>query len=204
MENTNTQIQTVEPTTEISAEAAGKQLKQMMEFANRWLKEEKDYGKIGNSTKPSLFKSGAEKMNILMGLRPNYDLISETTIKEDTYYKVVVKCALKDRFDNVIADCIGSCNNKESARKNVPFYDSMNPVLKTAEKRAYVGATLHANALSQIYTQDLEDDFETKTETNGKQLLQCSKCRKEVTTRIADFSANKHGRILCLDCQKSE
>ena len=89
-------------------------------------------------------------------------------------------------------------------RRNIEFADSLNTVLKMAEKRAYVGATLNANALSQFYTQDLEDEQDSKEEPkrdNRGAVLCCIGCGKEVSQKVADYATRTYGRILCMSCQ---
>lgn len=158
---TNRQIQTVAPTTDIEtidANVASKKLASMMAFIKQNLKKGTDYMSIAGG-KPTLLKSGAEKMNILMGFGAEYEKTKEIMNKDDQTYYVEIKCTLRHLKSGVaIAQAIGSCNNKEKARQHLAFYDSLNPVLKIAEKRAYVAATLNANALSQFYSQDLDDE----------------------------------------------
>ena len=84
------------------------------------------------------------------------------------------------------------------------FADSLNTVLKLAQKRAYVGATLNANALSQFYTQDLEDTVEEMKDSAGA-VLSCVICGKEVSQKVAEYSKSKFkGKIVCYECQKAE
>lgn len=159
------QIQTVEPTTEtgqIDIVGASNRLNAMMQFVKQNLRKGRDYMSIGGG-KPTLLKSGAEKMNILMGYSATYDKTKEVMNPTDQTYYVEIKCVLRHAKSNcIVAEGIASCNNKEKARMNIPFYDSLNTVLKVAEKRAYVAATLNANALSQFYTQDLDDTTPVK------------------------------------------
>lgn len=191
----NKEIQAVDSTA-VNIEKANEQMNAMIQYADKWLKKGTDYAVIAGGTKPSLLKSGAEKMNILMGLRPKYEIISEVKNKEDCYYYVQVKCELINKNGELVANCIGSCNNKEKARMNVPFYDSFNPVLKMAEKRAFVGATLHANALSQMYTQDMED---MPTDRDGI----CEDCGIVVNNKVSEYSKTHfNGKIKCVACQK--
>lgn len=151
--------------------------------------------------KPTLLKAGAEKMNILVGYSAEYDKTKEIINPADGFYYVEVKCILRNKDGRKVAECIASCNNHEKARKGMAFYDALNSVLKIAEKRAYVGATLNANALSQFYTQDLDDsDIDGKKDSKGA-LLHCTGCGKEIAQNVADFSAKKVGKLLCRVCQ---
>jgi len=200
----NKEIQTVDSTTEVlNTDAASTKIAAMMEFVKRNLKKGNDYMSIGGG-KPTLLKSGAEKMNILMGYCAEYDKMKEIINPKDSFYYVEVKCVLTNRDGRKVAEGLASCNNQEKNRKNVPFADSLNTVLKMAEKRAYVGATLNANALSQFYTQDLEDNtVEQKKDEKGA-ILSCVGCGIEVSQKVATFSAEKMGKILCFKCQKKD
>ena len=198
---TNKEIQTVEPTTEIlDTKGASNKLAAMFAFIKANLKKGNDYMSISGG-KPTLLKSGAEKMNILMGYSAEYEKIRDIMNPDEKTYYVEVKCILSDRNGRKIAEGIGSCNNKEKNRRNIDFYDSLNTVLKMAQKRAYVGATLNTNALSQFYTQDLEDTVETPKKDENGAILHCTICGEEVSQKVANFSAEKFGKILCMKHQ---
>lgn len=201
MEDENKQIQTVDPSADIvDTKGASSKLAAMMEFVKQNLSKGNDYMSIGGG-KPTLLKSGAEKMNILLGYSAEYHKVKEIINPKDSFYYVEIKCILKNAKANVkVAEGIASCNNKEKSRKHLDFHDALNPVLKIAEKRAYVGATLNANALSQFYTQDLDDDVPTPNKP--KAILNCSKCGIDISPKVADYSAKHTGRILCVSCQK--
>jgi hypothetical protein len=205
MENENKQVQAVaNSTTELDTIGASSKLRAMMEFVKASLKEGNDYMSIAGG-KPTILKSGAEKMNILMGYFAYYEQTKEIMNPKEKFYFVQIKCTLKDRQGNIVAECLASCNNQEKARKNLEFADSLNTVLKMAEKRAYVGATLNANALSQFYTQDLEDDspVETKKVDSSGAVLSCLNCGRDVTSQEASYSSKYfQGKTLCRDCQK--
>ena len=51
----------------------------------------------------------------------------------------------------------GSCNNFESKYRSQNPYDVKNTLGKMSEKRALVGAVLIGTALSDMFTQDIED-----------------------------------------------
>lgn len=199
---TNTQIQAVDSTTEIDTTIASNRLAAMMRFIKQNLKRGNDYMSIAGG-KPTLLKSGAEKMNILMGYSAEYEKLKDMMNPDKETYYVEIKCSLKDRNGRKIAEGIGSCNNKEKNREKIAFYDSLNTVLKMAEKRAYVAATLNANALSQFYTQDLEDTVEDKKDEKGA-ILNCVGCGVEISGQVADFSAKKYEKLLCMHCQNEK
>lgn len=72
-------------------------------------------------------------------------------------YEVKATCRIYDHSGNLLASASGSANSWESAFRGTAYADAKNPVLKRAEKRAYVAATLQATASSSMFTQDVED-----------------------------------------------
>lgn len=147
-----------------------------------------DYDAIpGTGDKPSLLKPGAEKLNLAFGAAPEYEIVEkeidhdrevrwtkrkkkwnnrfkgdrtfEWETEEGTslgLYRYVIRCRLV-RQGRVLATCIGECSTLESKYIDRPR-DCGNTVLKMAQKRAFVGATLHAYGLSNRFTQDVEDN----------------------------------------------
>jgi hypothetical protein len=151
------------------------------------LKSGVDYGTIpGTGDKPSLFKAGAERINLAFGAHGEY-VIVEKEIDHDRsvrfqkrkkvwrnqfkgdrekvweteegeslgLYRYVVSCRLM-RDGRVLAEGVGSCSTLESKYVDRPR-DCENTVLKMAQKRAYVAATLNAYGLSNRFTMDVED-----------------------------------------------
>lgn len=72
-------------------------------------------------------------------------------------YEVKATCHIYSASGNLLASASGSANSWESAFRSTAYADSKNPVLKRAEKRAYVAATLLATASSSLFAQDLEE-----------------------------------------------
>jgi len=129
------------------------------------LRPNQDYGIIAG--KQVLYKSGAEKIAMLLGLSIHFEIIEAVRDYEKGFFAYTIKCLLKTPQGRVIAEGFGHANTREKSRmrfdKNtgqyVPRdpYTENNAVLKMAEKRALVDAVLHVGALSNIFTQDLED-----------------------------------------------
>ena len=71
------------------------------------------------------------------------------------FYRYVIRCILK-RGDQVFGQGVGSCSSLESKYVRQP-HDSENTILKMAKKRAHVDAVLNTLALSDRFTQDMED-----------------------------------------------
>lgn len=120
------------------------------------LKQGQDFGIIPGTNKPTLLKPGAEKINMLMGLTSEFEILDSTRDFENGFFQYQVKCRLlKNGFP--ITNGLGSCNTKERKYIKQDPFTMDNTVLKMAKKRAFVDATLLVGSLSDIFTQDLED-----------------------------------------------
>ena len=152
----------------------------------------KDYGVIpGTGTKPALLKPGAEKINMLFGCNPEYELISKDEDFRNGFFNYSFKCTLY-KNGQPVGQGVGSCNSMEVKYKYITCYESQladhgeteetaikmtdrwgkvkyrilnpepadkaNTYLKMAKKRAFVDATLQLGSLSDLFTQDIEDD----------------------------------------------
>jgi hypothetical protein len=124
-------------------------------FIEKSLKDGVDYGSInvrGTNSKPSLFKPGSEKMCSLFGLTPRFER------DEDTWEMlgkkaglVTYKCELVDAKGNVVGEGRGT------AITNLQSDFDVNKQVKIAQKRAQIDAVLRVFALSERFTQDMED-----------------------------------------------
>jgi hypothetical protein len=136
----------------LSVQALVELLEKVEEAKERVLKEgiDRDYSIIPGTSKPSLLKPGAEKLCQLFGYRiRSMDKIDEN----ETPYGVGYKCVLHDSQGRVVGVCDGWADKSESKARTW----NKNTVMKMAQKRAFVGATLWACNASGIFTQDVED-----------------------------------------------
>lgn len=117
-----------------------------------------DFGKVPKAKKPSLWKSGAEK--VLFGFHLAYDTVITDSYKDFQngifYYEVMAKAY--DSEGRVIRTGVGCCNTNEAGFGRASAFDSMNSALKKAKKRAVVDLALTIGCLSDAFTQDIEDD----------------------------------------------
>lgn len=163
-----------------------------------------DFGLIpGTGDKPSLLKPGAEKLCLAFGAHPEYELIEyegahdaeivwvkrkkiwrkgergfdwgEETGNALGLYRYRYRCKIVLADGRIIAMAEGVCSTLESKYVDRPR-DSENTVCKMAQKRAFVAAVLHAFALSNRFTQDIEDmrhdpdvQVEARRAGNGRQ-----------------------------------
>jgi hypothetical protein len=123
------------------------------------LEENVDYGfpakKRTESQKPSLYKSGAEKLIRLFNLTPEFEIIKEIEAERFIMYKFV--CRLKTQDEHIIGIGYGACNSKEKDGWNKNPWVFQNSILKIAKKRSLVDAVLTGLGASNVFTQDLED-----------------------------------------------
>lgn len=122
-------------------------------------KREIDFGKYGQAKKPSLLKAGAEKIIMAYGLRSVFT--TENAIEDyhidGGFFFYRVRCDLYHR-DQLITSGYGSANSREKAcGRNLPW-DSANQRLKIARKRAMVDAALMIGQLSDMFSQDMENE----------------------------------------------
>lgn len=164
-----------------------KAFNEFKEFLKNDLKDGIDFGNIPKVDKPSLFKAGGEKIQMYLGLTPQYKLLhrefipnqkkedkvwNETTKKYQmvetvrNYYSWEWSCELW-YGDKKVAEGVGTGNSEE--RKWVSQYqrgenpDSLaNTIMKMSKKRAFMDAIIGVSGVSDIFTQDLEDDENIK------------------------------------------
>lgn len=131
-------------------------------FGQQTLKRDVDFGVIPKTKKPSLFKSGAEKVAMGYGLLQHYTIESkiEQVGKEALFY-YLVRCDLVKVYNGieyVWTSAYGSANTSEKRNGFNSPYDAANSTLKMAQKRALVAAALSISGLSDAFTQDMENE----------------------------------------------
>lgn len=127
-----------------------------------------DFGVIPGTKKPSLYKSGAEKIIGVYQLMPRFSILSKTENYDgkSDFFMYVVECSLvKGFFDKeghyqecVYSNGIGSANTGEKRNGYNSALNAANSTLKMAQKRAMVSAALGISGLSSMFTMDLEDE----------------------------------------------
>jgi hypothetical protein len=142
----------------VSLEETARRVKMLQQYVREHMVEGEDFGIIPGSTKPTLFKPGAEKLNSVFGLAPVVEITNRVEDWDKGFVSYEIKVTLiNKRTQQIEAEGIGSCNSKERryARQDAPSIS--NTVLKMAKKRALIDATLSATRASGLFTQDLED-----------------------------------------------
>ena len=116
-----------------------------------------DYGMIPGCRKPSLLKSGAEKLCSHYGYSTQISIIHRAEIYEKGFVSYEVKVTVYSPSGSIHAEGVGAANSRERKFLKGDFFSQINTVLKMAKKRAYVDAILTATGASGIFTQDMED-----------------------------------------------
>ena len=121
------------------------------------LKPNNDYGIIPGCRKPSLLKSGAEKLAAHYGFSTSISIENRFENYDKRLVAFEVKVTVHNSTGRIIAEGIGAANSQERKFLKGDFFSQINTVLKMCKKRAYVDAILTATGASSIFTQDMED-----------------------------------------------
>ncbi len=125
-----------------------------------------DFGIIPGTDKPTLFKPGAEKIVMMMGLSSRFEIMDKVEDYDKGFFSYNVRCILsRNNYD--ICEGVGNCNSRENKYAKADPYTIANTILKMAKKRAYVDAALSVASLSDIFTQDMDDLDELRIPSNG-------------------------------------
>ena len=147
------------------AKVSGTGYKVKTPFGTAALERDVDFGVIPGTKSPSLFKSGAEKVCMAYGLLQHFTTESkiEQYDKSGCFFYYLVKCELvkiaNDGKEYIFTTGYGAANTAEKRNgRNANTPEAINTCVKMAEKRALVAAALHISGLSDMFTQDIEDE----------------------------------------------
>jgi hypothetical protein len=185
---------------------------QLMNQVNSFIKTQLNQGLYfgpipGCGERNVLLKSGAEKLAAIFNMYPEFIRLKEVLDHENVFFMYEYKCVLKSKKTGVKqAEAIGSCNNREKAKLNAvkntgDTYGQINTLSKVAQKRAYVSAVIMATSLSNTFSSD--EDAEVVDRPEIEKVLVCAVCQKDIDQKVANYSAEKFGKFLCLPCQKN-
>lgn len=192
----------VVPKFEISINEAGNRFHQLQQFIKSQMKDGTDFGKIPGINKPTLFKSGAEKLENIHGFYHKLYCIDKVEDFEKGFFFYRYKCSVYHKKNNILqSECIGSCNNKENKYLKADAYTIINTIDKMAQKRAFVGAIINACRISSDFTQDVED-MDIKNLEGDVHV--CVGCGVQISDKVLSYSVDKFGKVLCVACQKKE
>lgn len=141
---------------------------EMSRFIEAVLVPGTDYGVIPYSSKPTLLKSGAEKILNYLGLIARTEIVNRVEDYNVGFFSYECKVYLIDYNGVVKGEGIGITNTREGRYAKSSGYAVQNTVLKMAKKRALVDATLNVGNLSARFTQDMEDLKDLNPESDNK------------------------------------
>jgi hypothetical protein len=154
----NNQTVSVMPDFAITINQAKDRITLLQNFVKEMMVPNIDYGLIPGCQKPSLYKSGAEKLCDVYGFSKQIEVTNRIEDWEKALFSYEVKVILINKRTGLIeAEGIGSCNSREKKYKNQDGFTICNTILKMAKKRALIDAVLSATRSSGIFTQDVED-----------------------------------------------
>src|SRR5690349_9628936 len=148
-------------------------VKLVKEAMQRCMVEGQHFGTVPGTKKPSLWKPGAELLGVLFQLGQRYQVQERILANDHILYTVT--CTLFFRPSGAeISEGLGACSSMEYKyrcqtdpktdergkvwpSKYTP-YEFYNTCLKMACKRALIAATINASGVSEIFTQDTEDN----------------------------------------------
>ena len=196
----------IENTDMTSFKATMSKIGQFQKLVRENLQDGKDYGTIPGTSKPTLYKPGAEKILMLMGLQSTYEIIDSTRNWEVGFFQYQVRCTLK-KEDSIITQGLGACNSKENKYAKQNPFNIDNTILKMAKKRSQVDASLTVASLSEIFTQDLEDTGVGDDDSghHNPQPVKASKAKDEPASDKQIFLIDKQilGSHLMSDSEKN-
>lgn len=154
-----------------SLERAQETFKKLQAFIKAQMVKDRDFGTIPGCKKPSLYKPGAEKLLNFHGLAcrllPGEGTMASREDIKGGFVQYVYKAEIYNpRTGLVLAVSEGSCNNGESKYKTQDLKSILNTLMKMAQKRAMIGATLMACRASDSFTDAEEPQDATATGEN--------------------------------------
>jgi hypothetical protein len=154
----NTQTVSVIPDFAITIAQAKERIALLQNFVREMMIPNVDYGLIPGCQKPSLYKSGAEKLCDVYGFSKHFEVLNRMEDWEKGIFHFEIKSILINKRTGLVeAEGLGSCSNKEKKYQYQDGYSIINTIMKMAKKRALVDAVLSATRSSDIFTQDVED-----------------------------------------------
>lgn len=141
---------------------------EMSRFIETVLVAGTDYGVIPHCSKPTLLKSGAEKILNYLGLIARMEIVNRVEDYDVGFFSYECKVYLIDYNGVVKGEGIGITNTREGRYAKNSGYAVQNTVLKMAKKRALVDAALNVGNLSARFTQDMEDLKDLNPEPDNK------------------------------------
>jgi hypothetical protein len=95
-------------------DTAQNRLAELQKFVEFYMKEGEDFGKIPGTPKPTLYKSGADKLCDIYALADKYQVTNRTEDWDRSLFDYEVECSLvSKRTGQLVSTGLGSCNSFE-------------------------------------------------------------------------------------------
>lgn len=146
--------------TTYSVEEAKRRYNALVEYVQKLMVSDRDYGKIPGSDKPTLLKPGAEKLRSFFGFRAPIELIEKTEDWEKGFFHYIYRCNAYEG-DSLIASCEASANSKETKYRyrNVMEWEATDEDKKNAVK-VVVKQKKNGNGSFKIYKLENTEPFD--------------------------------------------
>ena len=150
------------------------------ELVRRYLKPGLDYGVIpGTGKKPTLLKPGAEKVDKLLDLSDNYEIIEKTEDWNKPFFNYLIRCELRLIGSNILVSSgMGSCNSMESKYRYRWLWPSDVPETKRA---GMVTRTINVKGRRQTQYRVDNDDICSQVNT----ILKMAKKRAHIDATLS-------------------
>ena len=90
---------------------AKQRLSEFQEFVHEYLRDGEDFGIIPGTPKPTLYKSGADKLCELYGLSASYTILSKVEDFDRGLFDYTIECVLVSRVTGqVVSSGLGCCS----------------------------------------------------------------------------------------------
>lgn len=173
------------PEFEITLNEAKERLLMLQNFVKEIMIPGVDYGLIPKCDKPTLFKSGGEKLCDIFGFSKSFEVINRIEDWEKGLFHYEVMATLTNkRTGHIEAQGLGCCNNKERKYSSQDAYSIINTILKMGKKRAFIDAVLSATRTSGLFTQDIEDEEAIDPKNKGSK-------QNYTTSKASSSNANQ-------------
>jgi hypothetical protein len=150
------------------------------ELVRRYLKAGLDYGVIpGTGKKPTLLKPGAEKVDKLLDLSDNYEIIEKTEDWNKPFFNYLIRCELRLIGNGVLVSSgMGSCNSFESKYRYRWLWPSDVPDNK---REGMVTRTITVKGRRQVQYRTDNDDVCSQVNT----ILKMAKKRAHIDATLS-------------------
>ena len=162
------------------------------------LRRNVDFGRYGKAAKPTILKSGAEKILLEYGITTKFFIENAVEHFGEDGSTPFFFYRIRGEFwkgDTLITTTVASANSNETACGRASKFDVANQRLKIARKRCLVDGAILIAGLGGLFTADLED---SNLETSDFQEV-----AKSVVKPTEKISAKQVKRLYTLCTQNS-